>query len=84
MPMWLKSDGKLDGFPVRGVGATAVGITGMFIGASEFCSSSCPCYVVSAIPRLSCRFALRSGRIAKRRDFIVRGGRFAACVARRS
>ncbi|CDJ38991.1 penicillin amidase domain-containing protein, putative [Eimeria tenella] len=36
MPMWLKSDGKLDGLPVRGVGATAVGTTGMFIGHNDY------------------------------------------------
>lgn len=33
--MWLKSDGKGDGLPIRAVGATAVGITGMFVGASR-------------------------------------------------
>ncbi|CDJ53116.1 penicillin amidase domain-containing protein, putative [Eimeria brunetti] len=35
MPMWLKSDGKGDGLPIRAVGATAVGITGMFVGHNE-------------------------------------------------
>ncbi|CDJ28136.1 penicillin amidase domain-containing protein, putative [Eimeria mitis] len=35
MPMWLKSDGKGDGMPIRAVGATAVGITGMFVGHNE-------------------------------------------------
>ncbi|XP_026193080.1 uncharacterized protein LOC34617594 [Cyclospora cayetanensis] len=35
MPMWLKSDGRGDGRPLRAVGATAVGATGLFVGHNE-------------------------------------------------
>ena len=34
MPLWMKSDGSGDGLPVRAIGATAVGATGLFVGTS--------------------------------------------------
>ncbi|KAL8272564.1 hypothetical protein Esti_003453 [Eimeria stiedai] len=35
MPMGLKSDGTLDGVPLRAIGASAVAATGLFVGHNE-------------------------------------------------
>lgn len=35
LPIWMKSDGSGDGIPVRAVGASAVGATGLFVGHNE-------------------------------------------------
>lgn len=56
MPMWLKSDGKGDGLPIRAVGATAVGITGMFVGAFALGSSRIGLVSVSRVKLCIWRF----------------------------